>query len=215
MTQDVINFKGQGLSVRANFEGKSLPTVLEVKNAFREADPFVMRYPIVFDLKKLAADRVWLLKVLSEVVVSMNLEVAAWASENEDTLKALASLGLKCDNGGRILAPRHRMKILQNSLRSGQSLQYDGDVVVLGNLRQGAEIMATGSIVVLGRAEGQLHAGCNGDNSASVIALEYCTNQLRIGTMISNATEPGESAWWGRPVHFVIEGNSFVALDIA
>ena len=88
-------------------------------------------------------------------------------------------------------------------------------LLMLGDLHHGAEINATGSIIVLGAIQGQVHAGCNGDNSASVITLSYRTNQLRIGSMISNAMEPGASPWWGRPVRIVVEGGVFVASDIS
>ena len=107
------------------------------------------------------------------------------------------------------------LKIVTTPLRSGQSLFHEGDVLMLGNLHSGAEINATGSIIVLGSLLGQVHAGCAGDNSASVVTMSYQTNQMRIGTMISNAMEPGASPWWGRPVRIYVQGGVFVASEIA
>ena len=127
----------------------------------------------------------------------------------------LSSLGFKLDSGDRPLVARSALKIVTTPLRSGQSLFHEGDVLMLGNLHSGAEINATGSIIVLGSLLGQVHAGCAGDNSASVVTMSYQTNQMRIGTMISNAMEPGASPWWGRPVRIYVQGGVFVASEIA
>jgi septum site-determining protein MinC len=71
------------------------------------------------------------------------------------------------------------------AVRSGQSLRYDGSVVVLGDVNPGAEVIATGNIVVLGTVRGMLHAGCMGDMSAYAAAMDLMPVQLRIGDIIT------------------------------
>ncbi|HHY59068.1 MAG TPA: septum site-determining protein MinC, partial [Clostridia bacterium] len=39
--------------------------------------------------------------------------------------------------------------LVSHSLRSGQVVQYDGHVTILGDVNQGAEVIATGNILVL------------------------------------------------------------------
>lgn len=81
------------------------------------------------------------------------------------------------------------------TVRNGQRVAYDGDIVVLGDANAGSELVATGSIVVLGTLRGMAHAGSAGDESASVSAFRLVPQQLRIGAQMAiapdDATEMG------------------------
>jgi septum site-determining protein MinC len=58
-------------------------------------------------------------------------------------------------------------------------------VVVIGDVNSGAEIVAGGSVIVWGRLRGVVHAGCHGDETAVVCALELAPMQLRIAGEIA------------------------------
>ena len=53
----------------------------------------------------------------------------------------------------------------RGTLRSGQSLESDASVVVVGDVNPGASVCAKGNVVVLGCAKGYLSAGCDGDDT--------------------------------------------------
>lgn len=74
--------------------------------------------------------------------------------------------------------------MLHRTLRSGFKLSYQGHVVVLGDVNPGAEIVASGSVVVWGRLRGLVHAGAQGDENATVCALDMSPTQLRIAEKI-------------------------------
>jgi septum site-determining protein MinC len=71
--------------------------------------------------------------------------------------------------------------LVQRTLRSGYSINYNGHVVVIGDVNPGAEIIASGSVVIWGRLRGVVHAGSEGDENAVVCALAIEPTQLRIG----------------------------------
>lgn len=75
--------------------------------------------------------------------------------------------------------------LVQRTLRSGQSIHYDGNVVILGDVNPGAEVIATGSIIVMGVLRGVVHAGAGGDKEATVTALRLQPTQLRIAEHIT------------------------------
>jgi septum site-determining protein MinC len=75
-------------------------------------------------------------------------------------------------------------KVVSRTLRSGASIRYDGDVIILGDVNPGAEVVATGHIVVMGALRGLAHAGAKGDETAIVAAIRLQPTQLRIGTVI-------------------------------
>ena len=70
---------------------------------------------------------------------------------------------------------------LKKNIRSGQKVETDGDVILVGNLNLGAEIRAGGNIIVYGLARGGLIAGLNIGNRAVVSALDFRPSLLRIG----------------------------------
>lgn len=69
---------------------------------------------------------------------------------------------------------------IRKTLRSGQRVVFAGNVVLLGDLNPGAQIEADGDVIVLGQLRGSVHAGCEGDEEATVIASSLRATQLRI-----------------------------------
>ena len=70
---------------------------------------------------------------------------------------------------------------VKTTFRSGESINYHGDVVVLADVNPGAEIIAEGDIVVFGSLRGMAHAGSAGDTKAVIIALEMDSPRIQIG----------------------------------
>lgn len=82
-----------------------------------------------------------------------------------------------------------RAILVKRTLRSGQSISYDGDVVIRGDVNPGAMVTAAGDIVVLGALRGVAHAGATGNADAVVIAFRLEPTQLRIAGAISRAPD--------------------------
>jgi len=73
----------------------------------------------------------------------------------------------------------------KSGLRSGQAINHNGSIVILGDVNAGAEVVATGNVVVFGAVRGMVHAGSGGDKSAFVCALSMQPIQLRIADIIT------------------------------
>lgn len=69
---------------------------------------------------------------------------------------------------------------LKQTLRSGQTLSYDGNILVIGDTHPGSELIAKGDITVWGVLGGIAHAGTSGDKNARIRALKLNGIQLRI-----------------------------------
>ncbi|MDF9408306.1 septum site-determining protein MinC [Pelotomaculum isophthalicicum JI] len=86
--------------------------------------------------------------------------------------------------------------LVQRTLRSGQSIYYNGNVVILGDVNPGAEVTATGNVIVMGSLRGVVHAGAGGDENAVVMAFHLQPTQLRIANHITrppdNETEDAD-----------------------
>ncbi len=79
--------------------------------------------------------------------------------------------------------------LVKHLVRSGQTVRHTGHVLVIGDVNVGAELLAGGDIVVWGRLRGLAHAGCYGDASAVVCALELAPQQLRIAQYVARPAE--------------------------
>jgi len=101
--------------------------------------------------------------------------------------------------------PKDAAKWVRGPLRSGARVEYDGNVVVLGDVNPGAEIVAGGSVIVWGRLRGVVHAGAQGDDKAVVCALELAPTQLRIAGGI--AVSPKKSGKSAPEVARMMDGN--------
>jgi septum site-determining protein MinC len=103
-----------------------------------------------------------------------------------------AAPGRKPDTAGRLRLSGSPLPVTeyptafcQSNLRSGQSIRYDGSVVVIGDVNPGAEIVANGNIIVMGSVKGMVHAGASGDDRCFVSALSLTPTQLRIANKIT------------------------------
>ena len=102
-----------------------------------------------------------------------------------------AFYGRGAQNAARFPAGSARLPetlLHKGTLRSGQRIDYDGNVVVLGDVNPGAEVRASGDIVVMGALRGLAHAGSEGGPGA-VVAFRLEPTQLRIGDVIGRPPE--------------------------
>ncbi len=77
----------------------------------------------------------------------------------------------------------------EGTLRSGEHLSAEGDVLLLGDVNPGATISAGGNVMIWGRLRGTAQAGKLGDKKAKIIALELRPVQLRIANAIARGPE--------------------------
>jgi septum site-determining protein MinC len=81
-------------------------------------------------------------------------------------------------------------RIVYGTLRSGQKVETEHSIVVVGDVNSGAEIVAGGDVVVLGCLRGIAHAGAYDETGGgrTIFALNLQPTQLRIGGVITRGT---------------------------
>lgn len=83
-------------------------------------------------------------------------------------------------------------KYFRGSLRSGQKMETEGSLVVLGDVNSGAEIVAGDNIIVLGALRGLAHAGAKGNKQAIIAAGILDTVQIRIANIVKEINRDEE-----------------------
>ncbi len=75
-------------------------------------------------------------------------------------------------------------KFYKGSVRSGQKLEFEGSIVIIGDVNDGAEVIAEDNIAVLGNLRGMAHAGAKGNEKAIIAASIINSPQIRIASII-------------------------------
>lgn len=91
---------------------------------------------------------------------------------------------------------------LKKTIRSGQSISSDGNLIIIGDVNPGAEIIAKGDITVWGILGGIAHAGSEGNTQSRIRALKMNAIQLRIADVFARRPD-------GANTPYVQKTNSF------
>lgn len=75
-------------------------------------------------------------------------------------------------------------RLFRGGLRSGQKIEFEGSVVVIGDVNAGAEVIASDNIIVTGILRGLAHAGAKGNKKAIIAANSIEGPQLRIANIV-------------------------------
>ncbi len=78
---------------------------------------------------------------------------------------------------------------INQTLRSGQTVSYEGNILIIGDAHPGSEIVAGGDISVWGILGGIAHAGSQGNVTSKVRALKLNAIQLRIAGLYARRND--------------------------
>lgn len=121
-----------------------------------------------------------------ETLMATRYKIYVLSQEEKDTLcKSDSVTGDSMFKG----ITEGKTKFIRGTIRSGQNINYEGNIVILGDVNPGAQITAYGNIIVMGSLRGVAHAGSNGNRSAYVAAFYLDPTQLRISDVITRAPD--------------------------
>ena len=141
------------------------------------------------ELKKLYKDEKTPIKVTGKILKNKEID------EIQDLIKSKIDVEIEFDSPkGLGLSNIKRTfekeiaisetKFHRGSLRSGQRLETEGSLVILGDVNSGAEVIASDNIVVLGALRGLAHAGAKGNKQAIIAAGLFDAVQVRIANVV-------------------------------
>ena len=78
-----------------------------------------------------------------------------------------------------------KTKFIRKTVRGGECINYQGNIVIVGDINSGAEVYAAGNVIVLGRIRGKVSAGTNGNIKAVIAAFLLQPELLKIANVIA------------------------------
>lgn len=99
----------------------------------------------------------------------------------------------------------------KGNLRSGQVLESETSIIVIGDVNPGARIVSKGNIIVLGALRGTVFAGASGNKKSFVVALDMNPGQIRIAETIARSPDnPVKDVVKEPKVAFLEEDNIYI-----
>ncbi|MFD2116475.1 septum site-determining protein MinC [Paenibacillus yanchengensis] len=87
-----------------------------------------------------------------------------------------------------------KLQVVSMIVRSGQTIDFDGDLMLLGDVNPGGSIICTGNIYVMGALRGAAHAGSNGRTDVIIAASLMRPTQLKIADVFSKRLDEWATA---------------------
>lgn len=85
-----------------------------------------------------------------------------------------------------------RTKFVRKTIRSGQCLNYAGNLVIIGDVNHGAEVSAGGNVIVLGKLRGSVYAGKGGNDKSIIASFSLEPEMLEIANVIARSPDDDE-----------------------
>lgn len=179
-----------------------------------EASSILKGATTIIDLQGRSLDKPFLNIILQDLVWPSGMQVTSWITFDVGTQQLLRSMGVTLGEPRvAVLEPRFCLPlVIERSLRSGQRIEHEGDVVVIGHVNDGAEIFASGNVSVWGRLQGLVHAGFGGNDDVKVIVRQFEARQIRVGRCFG--TMERDVAWWGRSALVAVEEGNLQVRNI-
>ena len=175
----------------------------KVEKKFKESAKFLgnAKTAIAFEGKKLTDEqKEELIKCITE---NTELDIVCILDTSDEANEKFASaVGKKL-----IEMTAGSCRIYKGNLRSGQCIESDTGLVVLGDVNPSAELISKGNIIVLGTMRGNAWAGAGGNTDCFVICQEMMPVQIRIADIIARSPDHQVSSGEKSTKIAYLEGN--------
>lgn len=102
------------------------------------------------------------------------------------------SIAKKDDSKGFTGVNEGKTKFIRNTVRGGQTIDFPGNIVIIGDVNSGAEVNCGGNLIVLGSIKGIVKAGKSGNIESIIAAFSMQPELMQICEIITIAPDGGE-----------------------
>lgn len=108
----------------------------------------------------------------------------------------------------------NRTNVESGIVRSGQKIDYEGDLIFLGTLHRDAQVRASGSVYILGDVDGIVQAGYPDNTDAMIFGNLNGVDQLRIADVIEIVTDDNKKDFQAGKYAFIDDLHSISIDDL-
>lgn len=101
-------------------------------------------------------------------------------------------------------------QFFKGNLRSGQVMEFETSIIILGDINAGAQVVSTGNVIILGTLNGIVFAGASGNEDSFIVAMKMNPVQLRIGDVIARSSDEKSEPPKEPQIAYVEDGRIYV-----
>ncbi|MBR5565010.1 MAG: septum site-determining protein MinC [Roseburia sp.] len=159
---------------------------------FKESEKFFKnsKLGISFEGRRLSGEEEQ--KIIDAITENTSIEILCVVDNSEESaekMKAQIDAYSEAIEREYAKAMSSSGEFYRGTLRSGQVLESDASITILGDVNPGARVTSGGNIVVLGALKGNAQAGIYGDTSCFILALEMEPIQIQIGNLLAKSPD--------------------------
>ena len=131
-------------------------------------------------------------KIIDAITENTSIEILCVvdnSEENAEKMKAQIDAYTEAIQHQYVKAMSSQGEFYRGTLRSGQVLESDASITILGDVNPGARVSSGGNVVVLGALKGNARAGIYGDSNCFILAIEMDPIQIQIGDLIAKSPD--------------------------
>lgn len=160
----------------------------EVAEKFQSSAKFFgnAQMAISFQGRKLSLEEE--MELVEAITDNCQIKVVSIVDENKATEEAMKQALEKQEEQADLMNLQDG-RFYKGTLRSGQVLESETSIIILGDVNPGARVISKGNVIVLGSLKGNIFVGAAGNENAFVAALSMDPMQIRIGDIIARCAD--------------------------
>ncbi len=157
----------------------------EVAEKFRQSSKFFKDAEIAVSFQGMELDQVQENELVNIIEENSSLKIMCIVDEDKEREAIFKKAMDERDTPDNVQGGQ----FYKGTLRSGQLLESDTSIIILGDVNIGARVVAAGNVIVLGMLQGTVYAGANGNVNAFVVALDMDPIQIRIAEIMARKAD--------------------------
>ena len=160
----------------------------EVAEKFQSSAKFFgnAQMAISFQGRKLSLEEE--MELVEAITDNCQIKVVSIVDENKATEEAMKQALEKQEEQADLMNLQDG-RFYKGTLRSGQVLESETSIIILGDVNPGARVISKENVIVLGSLKGNIFVGAAGNENAFVAALSMDPMQIRIGDIIARCAD--------------------------
>ena len=194
------NKAGMTVILDADLSFEELIQVLEMK--FKETSRFWGSAQMTLTLEGRMLTPKEELQIVNTITENSNIEVMCLIDSDANRIERCE----KALNEKLMELSSATGQFYKGMLRSGDVLESESSIVIIGDVEKGARVAAKGNVIILGSLKGTVHAGVAGNINAVIVAFEMAPDQVKISDMNFQKAKSGKLLGRG-PMMILVENG--------
>ncbi len=173
---------------------ESMDFVLEkVAIKFKESAAFFKDAKMVLSIEGRQLSQEEEQAIVEAIEENSDIEILCLIGKDTETENNILKAMEQCENMSADNREQNLCQFYKGSLKSGQVLEIDSSIVILGDVNPGANVISKKDIIIIGGLYGNAYAGGSGEDGHYIIALDMSAECIKVD---NHRSKPQKASKW-------------------